>query len=107
MTVARVFYRLEDPNLQAAITEAKKLWTRLCAKYLAKNGDQGSLVRGSGLSLMATAGRERKPRRKIILGQEQVTDAQHSLVWESSLDKVQAVFKKHGIEVDYLPGYID
>jgi hypothetical protein len=96
---------LETAEFQQVCGTAKELWTNRCDEYVKKNGDKGSAVIGAGFTVRHLPPGARKPRPKMVLHSPMV--AQGSLVWETSKDEVEKVFRDAGIEVDYAWGSMD
>jgi hypothetical protein len=97
----------ELDTMRGVIDQAKEMWQKRCDEYIRRYGDNGTCVLGAGISVYYIPKRCRKAISGRIITQNDVTNAQGSLVWEKSVDEVIGFLKTNGIECFYNPGNMD
>lgn len=98
---------LESAPLKSIIADAAEVWRNICKINFALEGACGSCVLGAGIYVMATAPRQRKPRKHFIIEAVDVAQAQGSLNWERGKDSVLAYLRERGIAARYDWGFSD
>lgn len=86
------------PEFQAALEEAKQLWTRLCSDYAAFiGGDGGSFTSGAGIAVNYVAPRCRNHKTKNVIEDYEAFPSQRCAVHEATRDEVIAHLSRKGI----------
>ncbi len=85
-------------EFQAALKEAKELWTRLCNEYVAFIGeDGGSFTSGAGIAVEYIAPRCRNSKTKNVIEDYEAFRSQRCAVHEATRDEVIAFLSRKGI----------
>ncbi len=85
-------------DFQAAIAEARKLWSRLCAEYSAfVGGDGGSFTSGAGIAVNYIPPRCRNHQTKNVIEDYEAFRSQQCGVHEATRDEVIAHLSQKGI----------
>lgn len=99
---------LQKPEFIAAIAEASELWKKECEDYLAKNGDQGSCVRGEGIKIRYLPPRKKKWKEETIIWPIKLLNrVVGSVVWEYSAKKIVDFLQGKGVDAFFDPGSLD
>lgn len=102
-------YREKDLTKEffETVEQAKILWREICRRNFEQYGDTGSCVAGAGISIQFLPPRCRRPKRKQIINQNDVSACQGSLNWEKGREMVLELFANAGIDVSYDWGRMD
>lgn len=89
---------ISQADFQAAIAEARALWTRLCAEYSAFiGGDGGSFTSGAGIAVNYIPPRCRNHQTKNVIEDYEAFASQQCAVHEATRDEVIAHLSRKGI----------
>jgi hypothetical protein len=85
-------------EFQAALVEARALWSRLCADYAAFiGGDGGSFTSGAGIAVNYVPPRCRNHQTKNVIEDYEAFRSQQCAVHEATRDEVIAHLSRKGI----------